>query len=168
MTDVPVDPPREDQSVETTGLAWALRRSFRRYVQRVATGREILDGGAGQIPDGRLYFPVRSVGHLDPDRGDVSVAFSGGVRFLGHLGMIDLRIGELDLNITGGEGWLRTGTMEEPRDLVQVQLARTQADDSVVSLVLTSRLAHGAEELFDAVYPAATPFDDLEVRLPVR
>jgi hypothetical protein len=167
MTNVTDNPPREEQSVETTGLAWALRTSFRRYVQRVAMGREILDGGAGHIPDGRLYFPVKSVGHLDPHHGDVSVAFSGGVRFLGHLGMIDLRIGELDLHITGGEGRLRTGTTEGLRDLVDVRLARTQADDSGASLLLSSRLAPGAEDLFDAVYSAATPFDDLEIRLTV-
>lgn len=155
------------RSVETTGLAWGVRSSFRRYVERVAQGAVIPDGGVGSLPDGRFYFPVCDVGAFDRDAVDAQIAFSGGVRFFGHGGMIDLRLGELGLGLTAGCGTLRTSSPGGVRDLVDVQVAHAWSDDEVTALVLTSRLAAGAEELFDGVYAAATTFDDLEVRVAV-
>ena len=159
--------PEPVQSVETTGLAWGVRSSFRRYVQRVALGAAIPDGGVGSLPDGRFYFPVREVSVFDRDALDAEVAFSGGVRFLGHAGMIDLRLGELELGLTAGKGTLRTSARGGARDLVEVQVTQASADDTLTALVLVSRLAAGAEELFEDVYAAATTFDDLEVRVAV-
>jgi hypothetical protein len=154
-------------SVETTGLAWAVRSSFRRYVRRAAVGSEILDGGAGAISDVLLYFPVREVRCFRAERGDAQISFSGGVRFLGHAGMIDLRLGEFDLELSGGTGLLRTGTPDGLRDLVDVEITQTRTDGTTTCLSLTSRLAAGAEPLFDDVYAAGTPFDDLEIRITV-
>jgi hypothetical protein len=159
--------PEPVRSVETTGLAWGVRSSFRRYVERVALGAVIPDGGVGSLPDGRFYFPVHEVRVLDREALDAQIAFSGGLRFLGHAGMIDLRLGELELAITGGEGTLRTSSPGGARELVDVQVTQTSADDTLTALVLRSRLAAGAEELFDNVYAAATTFDDLEVRVTV-
>jgi hypothetical protein len=110
---------------------------------------------------------VREVGLFDRDALDAEVAFSGGVRFLGHVGMIDLRLGELELELNGGKGTLRTSSRGGVRDLVDVQVAQASTDETVTGLVLVSRLAAGAEELFDDVYAAATTFDDLEVRVAV-
>jgi hypothetical protein len=159
--------PEPVRSVETTGLAWGVRSSFRRYVQRVALGAVIPDGGVGSLPDERFYFPVRDVSLFDRDALDADIEFSGGVRFLGHAGMIDLRLGELVLGLTAGNGTLRTSSPGGVRDLVDVQVAQAWSDEQVTALVLTSRLASGAEELFDGVYTAATTFDDLEVRVAV-
>lgn len=157
--------PEPVRTVEMSGLAWGVRSSFRRYVRRVALGAEILDGGAGSLQDGRFYFPVGEVGLFDRDAHDAEIAFSGGVRFLGHAGMIDLRLGELELRLTAGRGTLRTGTRGGGRDLVEVQVTEARADDALAALVLASQLAPGAEDLFDDVYAAGTAFDDLEIRV---
>lgn len=157
--------PTPSRSVETTGLAWGVRSSFRRYVQRVALGTEVPDGGAGSLPDGRVYFPLREVTGFDREALDADLSFAGGVRFLGHAGMIDLRLGELELHLTAGHGVLRTNSHGGARDLVDVQVTGTSADETVVILMLTSRLAAGAEDLFDDVYAASAAFDDLEIRI---
>lgn len=155
------------QTVETTGLAWGVRSSFRRYVTRVALGAEMPDDGAGSLPDGRFYFPVREVRAFDRGTLDADIIFSGGVRFFGHGGMIDLRLGELELGVTAGEGMLRTSSQGSVRDLLDVQVTQASTVDSLTVLVLAGRLAAGAEELFDDVYAAETSFDDLEVRIAV-
>jgi hypothetical protein len=161
---MPLPTPR----VEITGLAWAVRSSFRRYVQRVAMGAEVADGGVGSLPDGRFYFPIQGVRHFDRDALDAEVAFSGGVRFLGHAGMIDVRLGELELRLRAGEGSLQTSSPDGARNLVDVQVIGVGDDDDVVTLVLASRLAEGAADLFDEVYATATPFDDLELRVALE
>jgi hypothetical protein len=157
--------PEQTRSVETTGLAWGVRSSFRRYVQRVALGSEIPDGRAGMLPDGRLYFPVRNVMRFDGIALDAEIAFAGGIRFRGHAGMIDLRLGELELQLNGGRGTLRTSSGIGVRDLADVEVSDASVYEASAVLVLTSRLADGAQDLFDDVYPAATPFDDLEIRI---
>ncbi|MGO4689733.1 HtaA domain-containing protein [Glaciibacter sp. 2TAF33] len=157
--------PEVVQSVETEGLAWGVRGSFRRYVLRVAHGDEILDGGGGSLPDGRLYFPVDTVTVFDLDALDAEIALSGGVRFRGHAGMIDFRLGELTIVLTAGTGMVQTGFAGGRRDLAEVRVSDSWANDSVATLVLASRLAPGAEELFDDTYAAGTPFDDMEIRI---
>jgi hypothetical protein len=157
--------PEPGSSVETTGLAWGVRSSFRRYVHRVALGSEAPDGGVGSLPDGRFHFPVAEVRELDGGDLRAEITFSGGVRFLGHAGMIDLRIGELQIVLDSGVGILRTSSPEGIRDLAEVRVAHAQIVDGVTTLSMQSRLAAGAEDLFNEVYAAATPFDDIEIRV---
>ncbi|MDR5699105.1 HtaA domain-containing protein [Agromyces aerolatus] len=154
-------------TVETTGLAWGIRSSFRRYVQRVAHGTEIPDGGAGSLPDGRFYFPVEAVERFDPEALDAQIRFAGAVRFLGHAGMIDVRLGELELRCSAGTGTVLTGARGGARELVDVQVTQAGVADGVATLLLGTRLAADAVELFDEVYAAATPFDEIEVRVAV-
>lgn len=155
------------RTVETTGLAWGIRSSFRRYVQRVAHGAEIPDGAAGSLEDGRFYFPVDEVRRFDAEALDAEVRFAGGVRFLGHAGMIDVRLGEFELRCTAGRGTLQVSSRDGVRDLVDVQVAHAEVADGVATLRLESRLAAGAADVFDEVYATATPFDDLEIRIAV-
>jgi hypothetical protein len=108
---------------------------------------------------------VRDAGRFDSDALDAEISFAGGVRFRGHAGMIDLRLGELELQLTGGRGTLRTSSRTGLRDLAEVQVSHVAHDDQSAVLVLASRLAEGAEDLFDDVYAAATPFDVLEIRI---
>lgn len=149
------------QSVQTTGLAWGVRESFRSYVLRGAMGSETPDGSAGSLPDGRFYFPLAEATGFDLDALDGTLSFAGGVRFLGHGGMIDLRLGELELVLTDSRGVVRTGA----RDLVEVSVLQVAVGENSAALYLESRLAPGAEGLFNDVYAAGTLFDDLEVRI---
>lgn len=161
-------PAAERTSVEHTGLAWGVRASFRRYVRRVALGSENVDEGAGMLPDGRVYFPVAKLVRFDSDAMDAEVEFTGGVHFFGHAGMIDLRLGEFRLAVESGEGMLRTSAPEGIRDLVEVRALQVSAAGAGhVAIVLESRLAPGAESLFDGVYAPGADFDELEVRLAV-
>lgn len=155
-------------SVKTEGLAWGVRASFRRYVQRIARGDEIPDGEVGLLPDGRFHFPIGEVSTFDHESHDAMITFSGGVRFLGHAGFIDLRLGELSLRLDSGAGMLRTSSRSGEHDLVEVRVADVSMGDEITSLLLASRLAPGGEALFDGVYAAATPFDDLEIRVAVE
>lgn len=151
-------------AVETEGLAWGVRGSFRRYVLRIAHGQESLDGGVGMLPDGRYFFPLAAVSHFDSSRIDAAITFAGGVSFLGHAGFINLRLGELSLDLSSSRGMLRTTSYDGVRDLATVQVTDAWTDGQINGLVLASQLAAGAEELFGDVYAAETPFDDLEIR----
>ena len=153
------------QSVETTGLAWGVKQSFVRYVRRVAHGDASPEGGAGELPDGRFHFPIRSLGALDATNADADVTFAGGVRFRGHAGMIDLRITDLELHLADGSGVMRTVVGGAARSVVEVRVTHAWTDGAVTAFVLAAHLAAGAEALFDDVYVARTPFYDLEVRV---
>lgn len=157
-----------EPSVKTDGLAWGVRANFRRYVRQTARGEELPDEGVGLLPDGRFHFPIGEVTAFDRDARDAEIAFTGGVRFVGHAGFIDLRLGELSLSLESGAGVLRTSARSERRSLVEVRVADILVGDDVTAVLLTSRLAVDAEGLFDGVYAAATPFDDVELRVAHR
>lgn len=159
--------PADRATVETTGLAWAVRASFRRYLHRIALGAETLDGSAGMLPDMRVYFPVApDPVLLDEDDVRIDARFRGGVRFTGHGGMIDVRVGDFELCVRNGSGVLRTAHAGQPLDLVGVEVEGRWHDAGIATFRLSSTLLPAAVGLFDDVYPAGTPFDDLEVRLP--
>lgn len=162
VTKPPADPAR---SVAVTGLAWGVRSSFRRYVQRIGT--VTTDSAAGSLPDSRFYFPVASVREFDPEVFDARVEFHGGVRFFGHGGMLDLRLGEFELQLKSGRGVLMTGSQADARVLMEVRATEARSNDEVVAITLACRLAQDAEELFGEMYTAALPFDDIEARLPL-
>jgi hypothetical protein len=155
------DPAPLERAVEATGLAWSVRSSFVRYVSQVARGVVSVTGGAGRIADGRMHFPVRDVAVVDPDTASVRAAFAGSVRFVGHDGVIDLAIDDLEIDVDEGVGVLRS----EGRDLVEVRVLETICAESLVVFRLASCLAAGAESLFGDVYSAGAAFDEVEVRV---
>lgn len=149
-----------------TGLAWSVRSSFLRYLHRGALGGVELGPGTGSMPDGRFHFPLRTAEGFDPDALTGRLAFCGGIRFLGHGGMIDVRLGGFDLALDAGRGVLRTRRRDGMLPLVDVcveQVARTSAH---VAMLLSSTLSCGAEEIFGGVYRVGDDFDDLEIRIP--
>jgi len=153
----------DQRTVEETGLVWALRGSFRRYLRTLARGSETTSDGAGQLPDGRLYFPIAD--SALQATGDGSVACGGSARFLGHAGFIDVTLTRPAITFDGGVGVLTVEARPDIRlPLVDLRIAGRVAADGMLRITADTRLREEAVELFDEVYPAGAEFDPLELR----
>ncbi|MGM7775793.1 HtaA domain-containing protein [Arthrobacter sp. KNU-44] len=156
----------ETHTVEQTGLVWAIRGSFRRYVQRVARGRETIRGGAGQLADGRLYFPI--VGAAFLPAGDGRVTCGGSAQFIGHAGLIDVTLASPAIAINGRIGLLTVETRPGLCvPLVDLCIEKREAVDGTLRTIASTQLREEAVALFDDVYPAGAEFDPLELRVQI-
>lgn len=158
--------PGDQGTIEETGLAWAVRGSFRRYVRNVARGSEAIHDGAGQLPDHRLYFPIADVALHSTGEG--TVGCGGAVRFFGHAGFIDVTLARPAITLDGGAGVLTVETRPGVRlPLVDLHIGEREAADGMLRITADTRLREEAVELFDEVYPAGAEFDPLELRVRV-
>lgn len=158
--------PGDQGTVEETGLVWAVRGSFRRYVRNVARGSEATHDGAGQLPDGRLYFPIADVALHSTGEG--SVGCGGSARFLGHAGFIDVTLARPAITFNGGAGVLTVEARPGMRlPLVDLRVGEREAEDGMLRITADTRLHEEAVALFDEVYPAGTEFDPLELRVRI-
>jgi len=155
--------PEPATSVESAGMAWALKSSFRRYL-RTALGVEQTAAGAGHLADGRLYFPIAD---SDSDIEEVtgSIHAEGEVTFHGHGGLIDLTLARPTVVLRGGAGIVSVIANGTPTELVDIRLTEMARGDDTVAYTFDSRLRDAATHLFDDVYPPGTMFDDLEIRI---
>ncbi|MFI5623375.1 HtaA domain-containing protein [Nocardioides sp. NPDC051685] len=150
-------------SVESDGMAWALKVSFRRYL-RTALGVEHAAAGAGYLADGRFYFPIA---HSDFDVEAVmgSISAEGEITFHGHGGLIDLTLARPTVALCAGSGTVSVMANGTPTELADVRLMEVTRGDDVVAFAFNTRLRAAATHLFDDVYPPGTMFDHLEIRL---
>lgn len=80
-------------------LNWGVRESFRSYIQGgIAQGDWTLNGVSYT---GGQYVWSGGAGNFDADAGTGTVGFSGGVHFTGHDGLLDLRIDNPAIQVTG-------------------------------------------------------------------
>jgi len=156
--------PEDQGTVEETGLVWAVRGSFRRYVRNVARGSETTHDGAGQLPDGRLYFPIADVALHS--MGEGTVGCGGAARFFGHAGFIDVTLARPTVTLDGGTGVLAVEAGPGlPLPLVDLRVTEREAADGMLRITADARLREEAVGLFDEVYPAGAEFDPLELRV---
>lgn len=161
------EPARESATrVESAGVAWALKASFRRYL-RATLGVEQAAAGAGHLADGRLYFPVAEA-DFDAEKVTGSITTDGEINFHGHGGLIDLTLAAPAVMLRDGTGIVSVAANGASTELVDVRLVEVALGDDVVALTFATRLRVTAMHLFDDVYPPGTMFDALEIRLQPR
>jgi hypothetical protein len=92
--------------VVTDGYAdWGFKDSFRTYIEGAAGGRVDTSGGV-VAADGRPFRFPNAVGVVDLDAGTAELGFDGGVRFVGHNGLLDVSVANPRVEIAGDKGTL--------------------------------------------------------------
>ncbi|MFD3937450.1 HtaA domain-containing protein [Streptomyces sp. NPDC058611] len=100
-----------DRVVQGGRLDWGIKSSFQSYVTGpIAKGGFKLKSGAATV-GGSLFRFHSAAGSYDPDSGEFSASFSGGVTFQGHqrpdgTNELDMTISRPSVKISGGRGTL--------------------------------------------------------------
>lgn len=100
-----------DRVVQGGRLDWGIKSSFQSYVTGpIAKGGFKLKSGAATV-GGSLFRFHSAAGSYDPDSGEFSASFSGGVTFQGHqkpdgTNELDMTISRPTVKISGGRGTL--------------------------------------------------------------
>jgi hypothetical protein len=158
------------------GLIWGIKRSFVAYVRRMPDGQGSIHDGALPLGEDTILFPAGADAGADAGAlgagADRAWAFRGDVRFRGHGGMLFVRVAAPVLTLTGDQAQL---SIEDPYaradaervPLVTLTLRPGPAPEGVeVWLGSDVRLTEAGVGLFDDVYAAGEPFEQLSVILP--
>jgi hypothetical protein len=140
------------------GLHWPVRRSFLDYLARVAGGRAVLSEGASVDPARGITFPPLH-GDVDPGSGDGTVRFGGAVRFVGHLGLLDVRLRAPSIAVAGGRGTLSMAARQGPVAIAGFVADYTVSAGSGVWRAHDVRLLRAGAAVFDDVYAEGDPLD---------
>jgi Htaa len=152
------------------GLRWAVKRSFLEYIGSLPDGRVVFSQETDAVDDELLFAPIHP-DQMPKSKGDETriLAFTGQVRFVGHHGMLFVRIANPHLAITANEGVL---TVEDPASesrgripLVTFSLGEASVDDREWTAI-DVRLTPEGVPVFNEVYQANEPFEEFVVRFP--
>lgn len=115
-------------AVTEAQLVWGVKESFRSYISgSIARGEWTVVGGATyQTP---VFTWTGGAGEVDPAASTGEVAFSGGIRFTGHGGLLDTTIASPTLVMTG------PGTAQLRVDLTGVSMDSALAGDTTPTTV---------------------------------
>jgi hypothetical protein len=160
--------------VPELGLRWAVKRSFIDYVRRMSDGRASAADGATPVGTHDLLFAPRATAARELPGGAVERVweFHGDVRFAGHFGMLFVRVAAPWITLLGEQAVL---TVDDPYDregaerlaLVTLTLQPQPAPDGFETWSGTSvRLTPDGVSLFNDVYAAGEPFEDLTLTVP--
>jgi len=148
------------------GLTWGIRGSFLTYLHSLADGSIDLSDDATTTADGLFCFPF--LGGYE-GAGGQWLCFGGGVRFLGHGGLLEVPLRNLRVHVVRDEATLFTEqsdgslfplgalTLPEP----------TLSDDALVWEAASVVLSEAGGRFFGSQYPAGTVMDPLSISLPV-
>ncbi|MEU9028228.1 HtaA domain-containing protein [Streptomyces sp. NPDC048383] len=109
------------RSVQGGRLDWGLKSSFQSYVTGpIAKGGFTLRGGAATV-GGSLFRFHSANGSYDPDTGEFTAAFTGGVAFQGHRKPdgayeLDMTVSRPTVKISGGGGTLYLDVSSKAKD----------------------------------------------------
>ena len=127
-------------------LTWPVRHSLIRYLGSLGDGRAVLSRGARSCPPDGVTFPI--------DKADNStLAFVGEVRFLGHHGLLDIRISDPHLELSPTLCRLSLAPQRGRRTVVaecSIQIRFT--DERWHVMGRNVRLTNEGSELFGRVY----------------
>ncbi|MEU8891065.1 HtaA domain-containing protein [Streptomyces sp. NPDC048442] len=182
----PVGPPAgaEQGAVVDGNLDWGVLGRFRDYVTGpIAHGKVELSGGAVKSGVG-FRFP-KGKGSFDAEKQNLSAAFAGKVRFVGHEEggeyTLDLNFSAFKVEVKGGRGTLVADVSTKDRATKKVETfkALTIADltpagelsvvDGVVKLAgVPAKLTAGGSKAFGGMYKAGQELDALTVAVSVE
>lgn len=157
--------PSPDHAIATGAVDWGVRRTFREYVTGdIARGGWKLTDGA---QDGGALFRFGS-GTGAYDRGELTAAFEGTVRFTGAHGL-DLKLGGVRVTVRDGEGTLFADVAGASLTASQVPLVTFAAKDftahdglAKITEAPAALTARGAKA-FGGMYPAGTAMDPVSL-----
>ncbi len=158
------------------GLFWGIKSSFMQYIEQMPDGRGSLGAGAQVLASGDILFPpLQAARRTTPDNVDERIwEFGGDVRFSGHFGMLYVRIAFPAIAVQDGAGVLTVadpfGTEDGKRlTLADVTLQEQPAPPGQLIWDSTEvRMNAEGSQLFDDVYQAGEPFDEIRLVLPDR
>ncbi|MFD3779192.1 HtaA domain-containing protein [Streptomyces sp. NPDC058612] len=110
-----------DRVVQGGRLDWGIKSSFQSYVTGpIAKGGFKLKSGAATV-GGSLFRFHSAAGSYDPDSGEFSASFSGGVTFQGHqkpdgTNELDMTVSRPTVKISGGRGTLYVDVSSKAKD----------------------------------------------------
>jgi len=160
--------------VQDAQLAWGFKETFRSYISgSIANGEwEVLDGATYETPE----FSFSGAGAFDPGTGAGELAFTGGIRFTGHGGILDTTVsnprvvlrdaesGQLVLDVVGttqeGDEVAAEGVVFADLDLAAA--SRSAEDGVLVIAEIAAQLTATGAEAF-GTYPAGDPLDALTI-----
>jgi hypothetical protein len=164
--------PEAQGEVTTARLDWGVKQSFRTYVKGpIAHGSWTLDGVTGEF-----RWETLTAGDYETGAGG-QLTFSGGVRFTGHDGQLDLTISQPQVRFANGSAELLldvrsksldTGEFVELDDIVFATLgtaAPTVADGVVTYTALPATLTEDGAAGFAGFYEAGTELDPVTVSI---
>lgn len=171
-----------ERTVAGGRLDWGIKESFLRYVTGpVARGRwTLLDGAASGF---RFHS---AEGGYDPETGELTAAFTGGVRFVGHekdgAYRLDMTLRRFTVRIAGGTGTLHADVTSKDRHTGRTSTADQAAlatldlggvdmrgGGSPVALSgVPATLTAAGEKAFAGYYPAGTRLDPVSLSVDVQ
>ena len=147
------------------GLHWPIKRSFIRYVARMADG-QILGGHGVLLLDASTFvFPS------EPTDDAGVLAFGGEVRLQAHAGALAVRLARPRVDLNGERATLTVESPEgsgPPVRLVTFVASSSTGDDHATWTGTDVRLTVEALPLFGGYYGEDEPFDDLMIVTTVR
>ncbi|MGO1318368.1 MAG: HtaA domain-containing protein [Cellulomonadaceae bacterium] len=167
------------RSVSGANLTWGVKDSFVSYVTGSVANGAISTSGTAQV--GNDFRWSGGTGAYNVDAGKGRVAFSGGVTFTGHGGILDLTLSAPRLVLNGpGSATLVVnvnGTTMEGESLslggvafatVNLSAAQRSADGSAVSYTgAPATLTAAGAQAFAGFYSAGEVLDPVSVTIPL-
>lgn len=158
-----------DDHVATLGLQWAIKRSFIRYVARMADG-QILGGPGLHMIDSSTFVFAPAESESEPDSG--YLFFRGELRLQAHGGALSLRLANPRIDLTGPRAVLLIDAPDGSSPalpFVDFEAVRRPDQVNVSGWHGTDvRLTVEGVSLFAGYYGEGELFDDLIATVPER
>ncbi|MBF6048295.1 hypothetical protein GO001_24290 [Streptomyces sp. NRRL B-1677] len=95
---------QSDGTLRDGNLDWGLQKYFRDYITGGAKGR--IDVSDGAVKTGAGFRFPKGEGKFDATTSTLDVAFKGQVHFTGHEGLLDIKLSNLRVKVSGTTGTL--------------------------------------------------------------
>ncbi|ALU73704.1 hypothetical protein H351_30895 (plasmid) [Rhodococcus erythropolis R138] len=135
-------------------LEWAILARFTQYVLAMADGHVEVEGRAKQTSNNVFVYPLTSLTTIE---NHTELRFSGGVRFMGHAGMLDLPVRDPIIFIVNGLCRLEIADPDDTN--ARLQFASGHLVSDATTLCVDWTLDEPGSELFFYRYPSGFPID---------
>jgi hypothetical protein len=151
-----------------TGMAWAVKDSFLRYVTASGGSIAVLDP-AGMTAGSQFYFPLLDDSGFDPTRRTGAIRFTGSVIFTAHVGMLRIALKDPVLDIS--ERAVLLADVDEGRELPIAEVRLPEPSDTGGIVMWRDARAFLLPEsvaLFGGTYRQGEELAPITVRVSVR
>jgi len=146
-----------------SGLRWGLKSSFVAYLLGLEDGTVTASDGAVFGTDRILVFPLADDSGFDAGTGRGVLAFAGTVAFLGHAGLLDVRLADLRLECAGSSV-LTVAVGGSRLTLATLDLGASAGDrDALHWTDAPARLTREGSSLLNDVYRPGETLDPVSV-----
>jgi hypothetical protein len=161
--------PPEARVDPSVGLRWAVKQSFLSYLARTPDARAFVSGGVRANADSEVIFPPAEKPRTAVGD-EVSLAFTGEVRYLAYSGLLHVIIAEPMLTLRDGVGVLTIAAVDDEERPIRVELVSFTASTADMGAseweAVDVRLTADGATVFGDVYTAGELMAPLYVHLP--